>query len=37
VPLNSPLTGEGGYEIWPTLAGRTVADLGALFQTKDPV
>jgi HAD superfamily hydrolase (TIGR01509 family) len=37
VPLNSPLTGGGGYETWPTLAGRTVADLGALFQTKDPV
>jgi len=37
VPLHSPLIEDAGYEIWPTLAGRTVADLSALFQTKDPV
>jgi HAD superfamily hydrolase (TIGR01509 family) len=37
VPLNSPLADGNGYEIWPTLAGRTVADLGALFRSKDLV
>jgi len=37
VPLHSPLSEGNGYDIWPTLAGRTVADLSALFQSKDPV
>jgi HAD superfamily hydrolase (TIGR01509 family) len=37
VPLHSPLSEGNGYQIWPTLAGRTVADLGALFRSKDPV
>lgn len=32
VPLHSPLTAGNGYHIWPTLAGRTVADLGELLQ-----
>ena len=31
VPLHSPLTEGLGYTIWPTLVGRTVADLGDLF------
>ncbi|MET0992249.1 MAG: HAD family phosphatase [Lacisediminihabitans sp.] len=31
VPLHSPLTEGRGYTIWPTLAGKTVADLGDLF------
>jgi len=37
VPLHSPLSEGNGYDIWPTLAGRTVADLSALFPSKDPV
>ena len=31
VPLHSPLTEGLGYTIWPTLDGRTVADLGGLY------
>jgi HAD superfamily hydrolase (TIGR01509 family) len=27
VPLNVPLAADAGYEIWPTLLGRTVSDL----------
>jgi HAD superfamily hydrolase (TIGR01509 family) len=34
VPLHSPLTSGNGYDIWPTLAGRTVADLSTLIQTR---
>jgi HAD superfamily hydrolase (TIGR01509 family) len=34
VPLHSPLTSGKGYDIWPTLAGRTVADLSALILTR---
>jgi HAD superfamily hydrolase (TIGR01509 family) len=34
VPLHSPLTSGNGYHIWPTLTGRTVADLSALLQTR---
>lgn len=33
VPLHSPLTEGLGYTIWPTLAGKTLADLGDLFTT----
>ncbi|MBK4347030.1 HAD family phosphatase [Lacisediminihabitans sp. G11-30] len=33
VPLHSPLTEGLGYTIWPTLAGKTVADLGDLFRS----
>jgi HAD superfamily hydrolase (TIGR01509 family) len=28
VPLNVPLFDDGSFTVWPTLAGRTVADLG---------
>jgi len=31
VPLHSPLTEGLGYTIWPTLAGKTVGDLGDLY------
>jgi HAD superfamily hydrolase (TIGR01509 family) len=31
VPLHTPLGTGRGYEIWPTLAGKTVADLSALL------
>jgi HAD superfamily hydrolase (TIGR01509 family) len=45
IPLHSPLQEGNGYEIWSTLAGRTVADLSELLHTrstarslsKDPV
>jgi HAD superfamily hydrolase (TIGR01509 family) len=31
VPLNAELFEDSGYTIWPTLEGRTVADLGTLL------
>ncbi len=34
VPLHIPLAEGDGYEIWPTLAGRTVQDLSTLFQSR---
>ncbi|MCU1406869.1 MAG: putative hydrolase [Glaciihabitans sp.] len=37
VPLHSPLSEANGYTIWPTLSGRTVADLAALLRSKDTV
>ena len=33
VPLHSPLTEGLGYTIWPTLAGRSVADLRDLYSS----
>lgn len=34
VPHIVPLTGVGADELWPTLAGRTLADLAELFDRK---
>lgn len=31
VPLNVPLPGDGSFVVWPTLAGRTVADLAEVL------
>jgi HAD superfamily hydrolase (TIGR01509 family) len=36
IPLNSPLTSESGYTIWPTLAGRTVPDLAGVLAARRP-
>lgn len=33
VPLHSPLEHGQGYTIWPTLSGRTVADISELLET----
>jgi HAD superfamily hydrolase (TIGR01509 family) len=33
VPLHNPLFEGRGYDIWPTLAGRTVADLATVFSS----
>nr|WP_281260193.1 HAD family phosphatase [Glaciihabitans tibetensis] len=32
IPLHSPLSTGNGYHLWPTLAGRTVSDLGDLLE-----
>lgn len=37
IPLHSPLSSGNGYHIWPTLVGRTVADLGALLRERPTV
>jgi HAD superfamily hydrolase (TIGR01509 family) len=36
VPLHSPLSEGLGYTIWPTLAGRGLADVAALFASQRP-
>ena len=36
VPLHSPLSEGLGYTIWPTLDGRGLADVGALFTAQRP-
>jgi HAD superfamily hydrolase (TIGR01509 family) len=32
VPLNVPLFDDGSFAVWPTLAGRTVSDLGDVLE-----